>query len=314
MQGRLSRRYRPIFEPVVLKDPCPQVAQPQTEPQLRAPSPDPDLVQRTEVPPQTPPPSTQPPQARETQIQPAPQPQVQRLSRPHSPTQLFHENLPPVQAHPSAQSLSQPLSAYNSSSLSLNSLSSSRSSTPAKTQPAPPHISHHPSASRPPAHSHHPNMFAPPTALPPPPPLTSGSLQVPGHPAGSTYSEPYILRQELNTRFLASQSADSRASLGPPPYLRTEFHQHQYQHQHTHQHTFTPFPHAIPPTAIMPTPAPPMVRTPGRNFGKYPTKVDPFFRHSLFHSYLPAVSGIPPMIPPIAPFGSLQGAETLCFS
>lgn len=87
------------------------------------------------------------------------------------------------------------------------SCSNSRSGTPAKTQPAPPHISHHPSASpfplslpnhsplhsftptlQPPAHSHHPNMFAPPTALPPPPPLTSGSLQVPGHPAGSTYS------------------------------------------------------------------------------------------------------------------------------
>lgn len=85
--------------------------------------------------------------------------------------------------------------------------SSSRSSTPAKTQPGPPHASHHPSASpfplslpnhsplhsftptlQPPAHSHHPNMFAPPTALPPPPPLTSGSLQVPGHPAGGTYS------------------------------------------------------------------------------------------------------------------------------
>lgn len=85
--------------------------------------------------------------------------------------------------------------------------SSSRSSTPAKTQPAAPHLSHHPSASpfplslpshsplhsftpalQAPAHAHHPNMFAPPTALPPPPPLTSGSLQVPGHPAGSTYS------------------------------------------------------------------------------------------------------------------------------
>lgn len=78
-------------------------------------------------------------------------------------------------------------------------------------------------------------------------------------------AEQDILRQELNTRFLASQSADRGASLGPPPYLRTEFHQHQHQHQHTHQHTFTPFPHAIPPTAIMPTPAPPMVRTPGRN-------------------------------------------------
>lgn len=58
----------------------------------------------------------------------------------------------------------------------------------------------------------------------------------------------------------------------------------------------------------MPTPAPPMVRTPGRNFDKYPTKVDPFYRHSLFHSYPPAVSGIPPMIPPTGPFGSLQGA------
>lgn len=85
--------------------------------------------------------------------------------------------------------------------------SSSRSSTPAKSQAPPPHISHHPSASpfplslashsplhsfppalQPPAHPHHPNMFAPPTALPPPPPLTSGTLQVPGHPAGSTYS------------------------------------------------------------------------------------------------------------------------------
>ncbi|PNI32829.1 AUTS2 isoform 14, partial [Pan troglodytes] len=131
----------PVFEPVVLKDPCPQVAQPipqpQTEPQLRAPSPDPDLVQRTEAPPQPPPLSTQPPQGPpEAQLQPAPQPQVQRPPRPQSPTQLLHQNLPPVQAHPSAQSLSQPLSAYNSSSLSLNSLSS-RSSTPAKTQPAP---------------------------------------------------------------------------------------------------------------------------------------------------------------------------------
>lgn len=96
---------------------------------------------------------------------------------------------------------------FPSRSLVLSSNSSSRSSTPAKTQPAPPHISHHPAASpfplslpshsplhsftptlQPPAHSHHPNMFAPPTALPPPPPLTSGSLQVPGHPAGSTYS------------------------------------------------------------------------------------------------------------------------------
>lgn len=117
----------PIFEPVVLKDPCSQVpqplSQPQVEPQPRAPSPDPDLVQRTEAPPQPPRPSTRPSQAPpEAQLQPAPQPQVQRQPRPQSPTQLLHQNLPPVQAHPSSQSLSQPLSAYNSSSLSLNSL------------------------------------------------------------------------------------------------------------------------------------------------------------------------------------------------
>lgn len=117
----------PIFEPVVLKDSCPQVPQPppppQAEPQAHAPTPDPDLVHRTEAPPQPPRPSTQPPQAPpEAQLQPAPQPPVQRPPRPQSPTQLLHQNLPPVQAHPSSQSLSQPLSAYNSSSLSLNSL------------------------------------------------------------------------------------------------------------------------------------------------------------------------------------------------
>uniref|UniRef100_A0A6I8NVY0 Activator of transcription and developmental regulator AUTS2 n=1 Tax=Ornithorhynchus anatinus TaxID=9258 RepID=A0A6I8NVY0_ORNAN len=156
-------------------------------------------------------------------------------------------------------------------------------------------------------------MFAPSTALPPPPPLTSGPLQVAGHPAGASYSEQDLLRQELNTRFLASQSTDRGASLGPPPYLRTEFHQHQHQHQHqhthqhqhqhTHQHTFTPFPHAIPPSALLPAPAPP-------TFDKYPTKVDPFYRHShsLFHCYPPAVSGMGPMVPPTGPFGSLQGA------
>lgn len=115
----------PIFEPVVLKDPCPQapqpLPQPQAEPQPQAPSPDPDLVPRTEAPPQPPRPSTQPPQA-PAEAQPAPQPPAQRLPRPQSPAQLLHQGLPPVQAHPSSQGLSQPLSAYNSSSLSLNSL------------------------------------------------------------------------------------------------------------------------------------------------------------------------------------------------
>lgn len=52
----------------------------------------------------------------------------------------------------------------------------------------------------------------------------------------------------------------------------------------------------------------------GKGIGIYhlpPTKI--FFSPlrlwpQLFHSYPPAVSGIPPMIPPTGPFGSLQGA------
>ncbi|KAI4814197.1 hypothetical protein KUCAC02_003402 [Chaenocephalus aceratus] len=43
-------------------------------------------------------------------------------------------------------------------------------------------------------------------------------------------------------------------------------------------------------------------------FEKFPTKVDPFYRHSLFHAYPPAMSGLPPVLPPNGPFGSLQGA------
>lgn len=41
---------------------------------------------------------------------------------------------------------------------------------------------------RPQTHPHHHAMFATPATLPPPPPLTSNSLVVPGHPAGPGYS------------------------------------------------------------------------------------------------------------------------------
>lgn len=34
----------------------------------------------------------------------------------------------------------------------------------------------------------------------------------------------------------------------------------------------------------------------------------PLFSPQLFHSYPPAMSGLPPVIPPTGPFGSLQGA------
>nr|XP_055054557.1 autism susceptibility gene 2 protein isoform X2 [Misgurnus anguillicaudatus] len=182
--------------------------------------------------------------------------------------------------------------------------------------------------------SNHPAMFATPATLPPPPTLPTNSLVVPGHPAGPPYPdfsrarrdgacirEHDLLRQELNNRFLVQSSERGRGSapgatgspLAPVSLLRAEFHQHQHmhQHQHTHQHTFTPFPASLPPAAIIgPPTAPPMVRTPARNFDKYAPKLDnPFLRHSnFFPSYPPAMPGMPPLLPHSGPFSSLQGA------
>ncbi|XP_059407267.1 autism susceptibility gene 2 protein homolog isoform X8 [Carassius carassius] len=182
--------------------------------------------------------------------------------------------------------------------------------------------------------SRHPAMFANPATLPPPPTLPTNSLVVPGHPAGPPYPdisrvrrngahirEHDLLRQELNNRFLVQSSERGRgpapgatgSPLGPVSLLRAEFHQHQHmhQHQHTHQHTFTPFPASLPPAAIIgPPTAPPMVRTPARNFDKYAPKLDnPFLRHSnFFPSYPPTMPGMPPLLPHSGPFSSLQGA------
>ncbi|XP_052413830.1 autism susceptibility gene 2 protein homolog isoform X10 [Carassius gibelio] len=182
--------------------------------------------------------------------------------------------------------------------------------------------------------SSHPAMFANPATLPPPPTLPTNSLVVPGHPAGPPYPdisrvrrngahirEHDLLRQELNNRFLVQSSERGRgpapgatgSPLGPVSLLRAEFHQHQHmhQHQHTHQHTFTPFPASLPPAAIIgPPTAPPMVRTPARNFDKYAPKLDnPFLRHSnFFPSYPPTMPGMPPLLPHSGPFSSLQGA------
>uniref|UniRef100_A0A3Q4N0G2 Activator of transcription and developmental regulator AUTS2 a n=1 Tax=Neolamprologus brichardi TaxID=32507 RepID=A0A3Q4N0G2_NEOBR len=198
---------------------------------------------------------------------------------------------PPSRCHP------RPLSAYNS--LSLNG-HSSRSSTPGTKPHGPPtpslHLPHHPppppaaaaastfplalpanqsnphsfpSALQSSPHPHHPNMFAPPAALPPPPPLTSSTLPVPGHPAaGSAYSG----KQH-------KQLAD--VSTSPPSGLTEDC---TFDCKSNHSVSFL------------------------LQFDKYPTKVDPFYRHSLFHSYPPAMSGLPPVIPPTGPFSSLQGA------
>ncbi|TRY87713.1 hypothetical protein DNTS_018537 [Danionella cerebrum] len=169
--------------------------------------------------------------------------------------------------------------------------------------------------------SSHPAMFASPATLPPPPTLPTNSLVVPGHPAGPSYPEHDLLRQELNNRFLVQSSERGRGSapgptgspLAPVSLLRAEFHQHQHmhQHQHTHQHTFTPFPASLPPAAIIGPPnAPPMVRAPARNFDKFAPKLDsPFLRHSnFFPSYPPTMPGMPPLLPHSGPFSSLQGA------
>ncbi|XP_029112424.1 autism susceptibility gene 2 protein isoform X3 [Scleropages formosus] len=257
--------------------------------------------------------------------------QLQSLSELRAPPPQHHT--PPIINHQVHYTLQ-----YNSHhSISSRNSSSSNSgsgvSLPKHHLPPPPHISGLPpsapalplsiadfSAShyslRAPAHRH-PAMFASPTTLPPPPTLPTNGLVVPGHPTGAGYPEHDLLRQELNNRFLVQSSERGRgpsaSPLAPVSLLRAEFHQHQHmhQHQHTHQHTFTPYPASLPPAAVIAPPtAPPMVRTPARNFDKYGPKLDnPFLRHSsFFPSYPPTMAGMPPLLPHSGPFSSLQGA------
>ncbi|XP_053496684.1 autism susceptibility gene 2 protein homolog isoform X1 [Ictalurus furcatus] len=160
-------------------------------------------------------------------------------------------------------------------------------------------------------------LFTPPPGLPPPPPL----LQV--SPRSS--ADPELLRQELNSHFLASQGAEregrasgsgagvsassasgsasvSSSSSGSSsrtgqaqtsiPPMAYQFHQHNHQHQHTHTHQ-----HFLHPPAT----APPM-------FEKFTGKIDSLFRHPYFPQYPPPVPGIQPVLPPTGPFSSLQGA------
>ncbi|XP_067100626.1 autism susceptibility gene 2 protein homolog isoform X3 [Osmerus mordax] len=174
---------------------------------------------------------------------------------------------------------------------------------------------------RPPSRAGSGSMFTSSPGLPPPPPL----LQVSAHAA----ADQDLLRQGLNSHFLASQEREGRRSVpgaetnggagrstpgGPSASssssgssgrtsqaqpsiqpLAFQFHQHNHQHQHTHTHQhFTPFLH---PTAT----APPL-------FEKYAGKMEGLYRHTFFPQYPPSVPGIQPVIPPAGPFGSLQGA------
>ncbi|XP_041092688.1 autism susceptibility gene 2 protein-like [Polyodon spathula] len=182
-----------------------------------------------------------------------------------------------------------------------------------------------PGGLRPPSHPGG-GLFTPSPGLPPPPPL----LQVTGHPAsgtaGTVFSEQDLIRQELNSRFLTSQTGGgaertgsgaggegrgpAAASAAPPGSgtasgpLAFQYHQHNHQHQHTHTHQhYTPF---LPPSAtatavVQNTPASPM-------FQKYPGKMDGLYRHNFYPTYPPSVSGLPPVLPPAGTFSSLQGA------
>ncbi|MGH0170654.1 UNVERIFIED_CONTAM: hypothetical protein FKN15_076482 [Acipenser sinensis] len=170
----------------------------------------------------------------------------------------------------------------SSSSSSSNQLSLHRPSTPSGLALSlnPPF----PGGLRPPSHPGG-GLFAPSPGLPPPPPL----LQVAGHAASAAaaavFSEQDLIRQELNSRFLTSQSrggggaertgggaggegrGPAAPAAGPPGSgtasgpLAFQYHQHNHQHQHTHTHQhYTPF---LPPSAastavVQNTPASPM--------------------------------------------------------
>ncbi|KAL0984241.1 hypothetical protein UPYG_G00138950 [Umbra pygmaea] len=174
---------------------------------------------------------------------------------------------------------------------------------------------------RPPSRAGSGALFTASPGLPPPPPLLTSH----------SGADQDLLRQGLNSHFLASQEREGRRSVpgaetngggpgrstpgGPSGSssgssgrssqaqpsvqpLAFQFHQHNHQHQHTHTHQhFTPFLH---PTAAAPSPQ--------HLFEKY-GKIDGLYRNTFFPQYpAPPVPGIQPVLPPAGPFSSLQGA------
>ncbi|XP_060586469.1 autism susceptibility gene 2 protein-like isoform X3 [Ruditapes philippinarum] len=147
---------------------------------------------------------------------------------------------------------------------------------------------HHQSTPQP-----HPNMFAPPLPLGLPGGPIPGSLS--GAPSSHITSEsplsisnPDLLREELNRRFLASQ--DRSSLLGSiPPLMRADIHQHMHQHQHQHMHQHQHTYGGMPPPAIS---APSLVPTPTPSpFDKVPPS-NPFFRQGI-----PGLQGYPSPLP-----------------
>ncbi|XP_030076153.1 fibrosin-1-like protein isoform X8 [Microcaecilia unicolor] len=239
-----------------------------------------------------------------------PQPQPRPQSRPQSqpPSQLL---LPELRPQPSNHILPhlayqghQPLNGFNNISRSSSASSTASLSLPRHLAPSPqvpPHPSSGPglplsisnlATSQFPLrsqtqHSHHPAMFAPPPTLPPPPALPTNSLVIPGHPAGTGYSDTSLLIS-FNQPIMYCQPHSgiligtlSQASLLPPPMS---------PHVENH-HSMT-------------------CRNRECQFDKYTSKLDnSFFRHSTFFpSYPPTMPGMPPMLPHSGPFSSLQGA------
>ncbi|CAN7985499.1 unnamed protein product, partial [Ixodes pacificus] len=138
----------------------------------------------------------------------------------------------------------------------------------------------------------HPGMFAAPIPPPPAPTLASSALGLPGGPAGYVGDSPLLpnqdlLRRELDTRFLASQ--DRSIAIPPPPYMRTELHQHHAPHQQ-HLHPHSPF---LPPAlagSLVPQPGPHL-------YDKFHTKLDsPFYSRSALG--LSGYTGLSPLLNP----------------
>ncbi|KAL4223129.1 Autism susceptibility protein 2 protein [Mactra antiquata] len=119
-------------------------------------------------------------------------------------------------------------------------------------------------------------MFVPPIPLGIP--TGPGSINTSTHlqpESPLSISNPDLLREELNRRFLASQ--DRSSLLGSmPPLLRADIHQHMHQHQHQHMHQHT-YHGGMPPPPVS---ASPLVPTPTQSpFDKVPS--NPFFRQGL---------------------------------
>ncbi|XP_072325000.1 autism susceptibility gene 2 protein isoform X12 [Scyliorhinus torazame] len=249
--------------------------------------------------------STVSPTVKETIYQAQPQP---RQPTPQLQPQLQHYPLSQIHTQPPVHHQIHhqiPFSNFNSISSRSSSASSAASVSLPKHLSSSPQIHPHHSPTpvlplsipnlatshnfslRPQTHPHHHAMFATPATLPPPPPLTSNSLVVPGHPAGPGYSDTSLLIS-FNQPIMYCQpqsgiliGALSQASLLPPPMS---------PHVENH-HSMT-------------------CRNRECQFEKYAPKIEnPFYRHSsFFPPYAPAMPGMPSMIPHSGPFGSLQGA------